>query len=541
MPSQTPSRPPDPPALTNAEGRAPPPPRISTPGLEGRDDIFFAAVETTRMPMVVTDPRLPDNPIIFANAAFIQMTGYDEHEIVRHNCRFLQGAHTDTDAVAKVRNAVLRREAVAVEILNYRKDGSPFWNALYIAPIFDQAGELIYFFASQLDVTRRREAEDGLRQAQKMEVVGQLTGGIAHDFNNMLLVIMGSLEQADVGDADKRRKRLDRALEGARRAQTLTSQLLAFARRQRLEGRPTRLSDLVDATYELLDRTLGSAVTIRREHAPGLWTAIVDPVQAETALLNILINARDAMPEGGDVTIRTYNARLSPAEAEAVAAAPGDYVVLSVTDAGHGMSPEVLSRVMEPFFTTKEVGKGTGMGLAQVYGFMRQSNGFVRLRSRVGEGATVELHFPAVDAAAQPLAAEVQGVRPRGGSESILMVEDNPHVLDTSELTLRESGYNVVATTSPQAALERLRGGEAFDLLFSDVVMPGGMNGVVLAREARRLRPDLKVLLTTGWAEHALDDAGPEPLEILAKPYRPDELLRRLRRMLDADTADGIS
>src|SRR4051794_13572437 len=296
-----------------------PPVRDGAPSdiTDRKSDIFFAAVETTRMPMIVTDPRQPDNPIIFANRAFLAMSGYTPEELIGRNCRFLQGPETDRESIAQVRSAIAEKREFATEILNYRKNGSTFWNALFVSPVYNADGELVYYFGSQLDVSRRRDAEDALGQAQKMEALGQLTGGIAHDFNNLLQVIVGYVDILAAGlekpDAD--RARLGRAAENIRqaadRATTLTQQLLAFARKQRLDGRAVNLNTLVEGMGEMVTRSVGEAVKIELDLAKDLWNCRVDPTQAEVAILNVLINARDAMPDGGTVRITTENSEVA--------------------------------------------------------------------------------------------------------------------------------------------------------------------------------------------------------------------------------------
>ncbi|RVU20604.1 hybrid sensor histidine kinase/response regulator [Methylobacterium oryzihabitans] len=509
-------------------------------------DIFFAAVETTRMPMIVTDPRQPDNPIIFANWAFRTMTGYEPEEMIGRNCRFLQGPETDPDTVAEIRDAIRDRREIATEILNYRKNGSSFWNALFVSPVYDRSGELIYFFGSQLDVSRRRDAEDALRQSQKMEAVGQLTGGIAHDFNNLLQVVIGYVDilQSGLTQPPADPARMLRAVENIRgaaeRATTLTAQLLAFARKQRLDGRAVNLNNLVDGMRDLANRTLGDDVTIRTDLAPDLWNARLDPTQTEVALLNILINARDAMAGGGTVAIATAN-RTIAGEASLGGLAPGRYVTVSVTDTGSGMPPEVLARVTEPFFTTKDEGRGTGLGLSMVYGFAKQSGGGVQIESEVGRGTTVRLTFPASEAAERPAPRVPSRPAEQTGTETILIVDDRSDVAELARAILRDFGYTTLVAHDGRSALEILDGSERVDLLFSDLIMPGGMNGVVLAREARRRQPRLKVLLTTGYAEASLErtDAGGSEFEVISKPYRRTELARRVRRVLDGP--DGVS
>ena len=514
---------------------------------DGRD-IFFAAIQTTRMPMIVTDPHQQDNPVVFANNAFVQMTGYPREELLGRNCRFLQGPETDRDTVTEVRKAVAAREEVAVEILNYRKDGSSFWNALFVSPVFDSDGSLVYFFGSQLDVSRRRDAEDGLRQAQKMEALGQLTGGIAHDFNNLLQVVLGYVDvlrgvAGESGDARSLRA-VSRIEEASRRGAVLTQQLLAFARKQQLDGRPVNLNQLVETLSGMVERVLGEAVEIRHDLLSGLWTGRLDPVQAEMALLNVLINARDAMSGSGTVTIRTANleAGRPGGTGEFGELSPGRYAVLSVTDTGEGMPPEVLSRVMEPLFTTKEEGKGSGLGLSMVYGFMKQSGGAIRIRSLPGQGTTVSLVFPVAEQEVVAGPAPRQARREdRAHGETILVVEDRAEVAELARLLLEDAGYGVLVAGNAREGLGHLEQAGRVDLLFTDLIMPGGMNGVALAREARRRRPHLKVLLTTGYAEAGMErqDVGSSGFELINKPYRRAELLRRVRQVLEGPTGVG--
>ncbi|MCE4225494.1 PAS domain-containing protein [Methylobacterium sp. C25] len=502
------------------------------------DKVFFAAVEMSRMPMVIADPRLPDMPIVFVNAAFLAMTGYTKAEVVGRNCRFLQGPGTDREAVAAIGRALAERREVAVEILNHRKDGSTFWNALFISPVFDAAGEIIYFFASQLDVSRRRDAEDALGQAQKMEALGQLTGGIAHDFNNLLQVILGYVDIVAAGldkpDAD--RARLGRATDNIRtaaeRAATLTGQLLSFARKQRLEGRSVNLNHLVESMGELAGRTLGEQVEVETRLAPDLWACRIDPTQAEVALLNILINARDAMPKGGRLTITTENRRLE----DGFSADGRRLVSVSITDTGSGIPPEMLARVMDPFFTTKEEGRGTGLGLSMVYGFAKQSGGTAQVSSVVGEGTTVRLSFPATSGEVRPDAQRPAPEADHAGTETVLIVDDREDVADLARTILRDYGYTTLTAANGREALQILEARSDIALLFSDLIMPGGMNGLTLARAARDRRPELKVLLTTGYAEASLErtDVGGSEFDILNKPYRRADLVRRVRSTLDA-------
>ena len=510
-------------------------------------EIFFAAVETTRMPMIVTDPRRADHPIVFVNRAFSQMTGYATDEIIGRNCRFLQGAETDRAVVAEIRAAIADSREIATEVLNYRKDGSAFWNALFISPVYDNEGVLLYYFASQLDVSRRRDAEESLRQAQKMEALGQLTGGIAHDFNNLLQVIVGYADLAGMmvssPDQPKLARAIDQIKQAADRATTLTQQLLAFSRKQRLEGRVINLNTLVANMSGILERTVGDTVSIVRRPTDDLWNVKVDTVQAEMALLNITINARDAMPAGGTLTISTENRTVHAGDAEGGRdLAPGRYSAIRIMDTGTGMTKEIMSRVLDPFFTTREEGKGTGLGLSMVYGFMKQSGGSVQLASVVGMGTTVTLLFPATG----EMAAEGRAARPgrkdvARGSERVLVVEDRPQIIDLARTMLTDIGYSVETAENGHAAIDLVEGGGHFDLLFSDIVMPGGISGVALAGEVRARLPGIKVLLTSGYSELSLErqDAGGAEFEIIPKPYRPADLAKKVREVLDGPT--GVS
>jgi PAS domain S-box-containing protein len=533
--------------------RGSPPPHLrSVTNHDMGDDsngIFFAAVSTTRMPMIVTDPNQDDNPIVFANPAFINMTGYSWDELVGQNCRLLQGPDTDRETIQELHRSVEQRRETSVEILNYKKNGAAFWNALFMSPVYDADGKLIYYFASQLDVTRRRDAEDALRQAQKMEAVGQLTGGVAHDFNNLLTVIQGfgdlilnQLEHPEKLNVAKAARSMRAVLQAAERGATLTQQLLAFSRKQKLQGRVVNLVDLLDQLRPLIERTGGGAVEIKISHKDGLCNARIDPTQAELAIINVLLNARDAMPNGGTVSIEVAGRSIEPGDKGFGELEPGDYVMLTITDAGTGMTPEVLARVTEPFFTTKDQGKGTGLGLSMVFGFMKQSGGALRLYSEEGFGTTVRMLFPCAAAKADPQGAKPsRNLADKHGSETVLVVEDQTDVGDYAEAVLTDFGYTVLRADNADAALEVLEGIDAIDLLFSDLIMPGGMNGVMLAREVKRRRPRMRVLLTTGYAESSIErvDARGAEFELIQKPYKRTELATKVRLVIDGPTGVG--
>ncbi len=379
------------------------------------------------------------------------------------------------------------------------------------------------FYAVGRDVTREKEREERLRRTQKIEAIGQLTGGVAHDFNNLLMVISGGLDMLTRHPDGLRRERVfDRMRQAVERAARLTRQLLAFSRRQALKPEPIDLRRHIGEMRELLDRSLRADVYVDTQFAAGLWPIEVDAPELELVLLNLCVNARDAMPDGGTVTIRAENApALQDGELQ------GDFVRLSVIDPGTGMSPEVLTRVFEPFFTTKDVGKGSGLGLAQVHGFAQQSGGGVRIVSEPGRGTTITLLLPRSHKVPQDTKHPVTVLAPEPRTRSrghVLLVEDDEEVAALVADMVDQLGYEVTRTSNPVAALGALANGRGVDLVFSDVMMPGPMNGVDLAREARRRRPGLPVLLTSGYAASAKRDAEAERIALLPKPYRLEEL-----------------
>ncbi|WP_338763936.1 histidine kinase famiy protein [Massilia sp. METH4] len=507
---------------------------LDSADLGDRGNIFFAAVEMTRMPMAITDPNQPDNPIVFVNGAFLDLTLYEEARVVGRNCRFLQGPDTDPRTLAEVREALAGERAVAVDILNYKADGTAFWNALFIGPIFDKDGKLLYYFSSQMDITQRRIHEQSYLQAQKMEAIGQLTAGLAHDFNNLLQVVNGNLELAQrlLDNKPQALQAISRAQRAAMKGGTLTQQLLTFARKQRLEPRRINLNALVLEFSEMLVRTLGQEVQLHLDLRPGLPACVLDPTHLEMALLNVLINARDALGGSGEVTVGT--SVLTDVRRLAVHhLPPGQYVVICVVDRGAGMTPDVLRRATEPFFTTK--GPGTGLGLAMVHGFVQQSHGRLDIESAPGVGTTVRMIFPVADQAATNHAAPVERRgKPRTGKATILLVEDNEDVRVLAQAMLEAHGYGIVPAASGEEALRVLDEHADIGLLFSDVIMPGGMTGLQLAEEASRRRPGLPILLATGYMEQ-LPDARQPAFPILPKPYKEHELLERIADALGGE------
>ncbi|MBC9208713.1 PAS domain-containing protein [Roseomonas aerophila] len=849
-------------------------------GIDSGTDPFVAAVRATRMPMIITDPRQHDNPVVFTNDAFCRLTGYSRQEILGHNCRFLQGEETDPETVRRIREAVAAARSIEIDIRNHRKNGEPFWNRLLLAPVRDAEGRLAYFFASQvdvtlerdrmaglesrnaallaelgdrlraqedsesrlrfatqagrlgiweldlvsgelvtssicreifgrdpnapfsfaelqaaihpddsarmaaaversvrtgedyqldyrvlredgrigwvqiraqvslrpdgtpglmagtsLDITQRKEAElrtqallelddrfrllespgdlayaaaevlgkalhvsragygsvdpqaetitverdwnapgiktiagtlnfrdhgsyiedlkrgetaivtnaetdprtaataatlkaisawsfinmpvtehDGLvallylnhdrprewpaeeltfirevanrtrmaverrraekdleglaatlerqveartselraseaqlRQAQKMEAVGQLTGGIAHDFNNLLTGVIGSLELLEARVAQGRANEVGRFVSAAKgaaeRAAALTHRLLAFSRQQTLDPRPTDLNRLVAGMEELIRRTTGPEISVEVVGSSGLWSTLVDAGQVENALLNLAINGRDAMPEGGRLTIETANRWLDEAAARERELPIGQYVSLCVSDTGTGMPPDVVAKAFDPFFTTKPIGQGTGLGLSMIYGFARQSGGQVRIYSEVGQGTTVCLYLPrhAGPVAEAQAPGQQADMRKARFGETVLVVDDEPTVRMLVTDVLEDLGYNALEAEDGPSGLEILRSDQRIDLLVSDVGLPGGMNGRQLADAARLLRPGLKVLFITGYAENAMLGQGHfgPGMHVLSKPFPVEILARRIQEMLGRRDGDA--
>jgi PAS domain S-box-containing protein len=482
------------------------------------------------------------------NAGAERIKGYTRNEILGHHfSRF----YTEEEREAGVPTFGLKQAAETgrweTEGWRVRKDGSRFWAHVIIDAIRNDAGEHIGYAKITRDVTERKTAEreleetrEALFQSQKMEAVGQLTGGVAHDFNNLLTVILGGLDtiaRAKPTETARIRRALDMARHGAERAASLTSRLLAFSRKQALEPTPTDLNILVRNMADLLHRTLGEHVELESVLSPRLWTVEVDQNQLESAILNLAVNARDAMGSGGKLTIETQNTFLDESYTALDAEVrPGQYVVICVSDTGSGMSAETRARVFEPFFTTKELGRGTGLGLSMVYGFVKQSGGHITIYSEVGEGTTVKLYFPRLNIDEEALVMPVEERTYPAGSEEevVLVVEDNPDVRAFSVASLTELGYGVLEAPDPDAALAILKSDRRVDLLFTDVVLPG-RTGRELADQAARLRPGLKVLFTTGYSRNAIVHHGRlDPgVQLITKPFTFDQLAERVRNLLD--------
>ncbi len=407
-------------------------------------------------------------------------------------------------------------------------------------PLVEPRTGIRYVLTVAFDVTRQRETEEKLRQSQKMEAVGQLTGGIAHDFNNLLTIIIGNLElELEAGPGDQRRiDRIRNAMEAAGRGAGLTHRLLAFARQQPLNPKSIDLNQVIGGMRSLLARTLGEQVEIEIVAAGGLWHCVADPSQVESAILNLAINARDAMPEGGRLTIETANARLDEDYAAAhVEVAPGQYVMIAVTDNGTGMTEEVKRKAFDPFFTTKGVGKGSGLGLAMIYGFAKQSGGHIKIYSEAGQGTSVKIYLPRSHAGSQVAHAETSdGALQRGQGQVVLVVEDDRNVRRLAVTFLEDLGYRVIEAADGAAALAAAEAHQQVDLLLTDVVLPGGMDGRQLSVALRQKRPVLRLLFMSGYTANAIVHHGrvDPDVQLLQKPFRKRDLARAIRTALES-------
>jgi signal transduction histidine kinase len=487
------------------------------------------------LPVVVTSRGVePPFPALFVSDNVERLTGFPAARFTDDPEFGLSRIHPeDHDRVGRELAAAEESGSYACEYRWRCADGGYrfFLDQGVLSP--QESGRTREIFGTMFDVTERRELEQRLLHASKLEAVGRLTGGIAHDFNNMLSVVIGNLDllQNSLDGNEKAARRVRLAIEGAQRCADLTNRLLSFSRRQPLQTSVVDLQDLVPGMLELLRRTLGERIDVKLEADDGLWLVEVDPAQFEAALVNLAVNARDAMPDGGSLTVAMAN---RGADEAASGELRRDHVCISVSDTGVGMSAEVKERVFEPFFTTKESGKGTGLGLSMVYGFVRQSEGRIEIDSAPDKGTTIRILLPRAEAAGQRSAAiRTLPVPPRrGDGETILVVEDDEKVRQVTVSTLRSLGFEVLEAEHGDEAVEKLRGGDGVDLVFSDVKMPGSLSGTDLARRIEAEWPWIKVLLTSGYVE-AEDDI--ERFKIIYKPYRVTELAERIHALLNGD------
>jgi PAS domain S-box-containing protein len=471
----------------------------------------------------------PQGEVSNWNVGAERIKGYQADEIVgQHFSRFYTEEDRAGGMPARALATAARVGRYEAEGWRQRKDGTRFWAHVVIDAIRDDAGELIGFAKITRDLTEKKAAEDALAeanaalfQAQKMESIGQLTGGVAHDFNNLLSVLASGLEvltlgrggSADAKTFDSMRRAIDR---GA----TLTQQLLAFARQQPLQPETRNVNRLISGFESVLRRAVNAAIEFDVRLATDVRNTVIDSARFESALLNLVVNARDAMPDGGSLRIETANVDLADNEVRGLA--PGAYVRVTVADSGTGMAPETAARAFEPFYTTKEVGKGTGLGLSQVYGFIKQSGGDIVIGTALGEGTTINIYLPAAP-------GEDQGAQ-RESNELVLIAEDEPDLMDVASALFISMGYEVVTASSANEAMNLLASRD-IDILFTDVIMPNGMNGVELATYARENYPDIKIILASGYPLPALklEHANLHDFAFVNKPYRLSDLARVLR------------
>lgn len=491
----------------------------------------------------------PSGHVATWNPGAERIKGYRPEEIIgRHFSTF----YTPEDLEKGVPKAALAEAAekgrFEAEGWRMRKDGTRFWASVVIDRITDESGAIIGFAKVTRDLTERKQAQDELHRvqeqlvaSQKLEAVGQLSGGIAHDFNNLLMIVLGNIENAERSSRNIAAPNLHRALanarRGAQRAAALTSRLLAFSRRQALDPKPINLNGFLSGLQEFLQRTLGERIEVQSVGGAGLWQIEADVNHLESTIVNLAINARDAMPNGGKLTIEAANVSADEDYSRAnPELAVGQYVVICASDTGSGMSPEVLNHAFEPFFTTKEPGQGTGLGLSQVYGFVKQSGGHVKIYSEVGEGTTIKMYFPRYTGSAQPASDDADEVVSEGASvETILVVEDDADLRAYVSDALRDLNYRVLSAGSAQAALTiLLQEDQHVDLVLTDVVMPG-INGRELGRRAQQIRPHLKILYMTGYSRNAVVHQGrlDEGVDLLEKPVTQARLALKVREILD--------
>ena len=486
----------------------------------------------------------PEGHVASWNAGAQRIKGYAPDEIIgSHFSRFYTSEDLAEGIPARGLATAARDGRWEAEGLRKRKDGSTFWAHVVIDAIRDEGGKIIGFAKVTRDISERKEAEQSLQrtqaalaQAHKMEALGQLTGGVAHDFNTLLQVISSNLQLAakDVAGNPRAEVRIQNALAGVSRGARLAQQLLAFGRRQALEPKVINVGRFIRGMDDMVRRTIGADIQFETCVSGGLWNTLLDPNQVENAVLNLAINARDAMPEGGKLTIEAGNAFLDDRYAAShEGLRPGQYVMLAVTDTGAGMPADVVQRVFEPFFSTKPEGKGTGLGLSMVYGLVKQSGGHIKIYSELGHGTTVKLYFPRVHES-EDVVTDLSSTPLRGGTETILVVEDDEDVREGAVALLSDLGYRVLKARDGTSAMGVIESGLPIDLLFTDVVMPGPVRSPDLARTAKERLPNLAVLFTSGYTENAIVHGGrlDRGVELLGKPYSREQLARKIRHVL---------
>lgn len=504
--------------------------------LAGQAAKLQAILESAVDGIITIDQR---GTIITVNPAAERIFGYTRAEFLGRNVHFLmpEPYHSEHDGYINAYRTTGRKKIIGIgrEVIGRKADGTIFPIHLAVSE-FEADGEQ-HFAGIVRDLTEHKSTERALLEAQKMEAMGQLTGGIAHDFNNLLTVIIGNLEMLETKlSSGAQRELATEALEAAEIGARLTTRLLAFARRSHLEPEAVNLNSFVLGLTDMLHRTLGETIYLSNALSPALWMVRADPSQVESAIVNLAVNARDAMPNGGRLVIETSNVRIGSEDAAGERLQPGDYVRLSVADTGTGMAQDVREKAFEPFFTTKEKGRGTGLGLPMIYGFAKQSGGHATIYSERGKGATVNIYLPRHVAEGESKSDAILPSPRNGSGQLVLAVEDDERVRRLTVTRLEELGYRVLEAASGKEALEVLAENPETELLFSDLVMPGGMSGYELCIQARELFPHIKALLTSGYAEELTraDTLAAARLRVLRKPYRLQELAEAIAAAIEA-------
>lgn len=502
--------------------------------------LLEAAIVNTSDTVIITESKpqdLANAGIVYVNKAFTKATGYSYKEIVGQSRQVFHGPNTDPRQLEKIRQALLNQEAIHVEMVNYRKDGSEFWVDMTVAPIINKNNELTHFVSIERDATERKQLETALLQAQKMEAVGLLAGGIAHDFNNVLTVIISysDLLLRYFNEEDKIRKYVEPIYTAGKRASELTYQLLAFSRQQMLKPEEVNLNQIITEVETMIRRPIGEDIQFTTLLTPELWSIEADPGQLSQVIMNLAVNARDAMPQGGTLTIETENIILEKKDGRiSPELGVGEFIKLTVSDTGRGMDSDTVKRIFDPFFTTKEAGKGTGLGLSTVYGIVAQSNGGIIVHSEIGHGTRFEIFLPRMYQGDKTKNTKSELVpQQRQGSEIILLVEDDDNVRDLLHQGLKDQGYKMLVASGGEDAIKLCRRhAGAIDLLLTDVVMPD-ISGPELAQHLQPFFPKMKVLYMTGYtdaviARHGLNDAA---IDLLQKPFTIGTLAGKVRQL----------